>query len=282
MTLRWYPIHTHLLPAGLAGTKLVGAVLCLPPAGAIADIEAGMAQWPGKEQMAFCPLFSLEQETDLGNLGALPRLRSLGLVSLQLLRERKNSMYFDLARGLTDSGTALLRRMADLDMLLDLSHLHGPVLTHVLNAAPGRRMVSHVVCQEVFPWSLTRRANAMDDAELAACDAELYGIPFVDDLVSARPSLTRAERQAGVGDVADHILHLARVVGPERVALGPDYFDYDTLAGAGIEVGSAGELDQVEGLARLWQALRDRGLNEGEVEGVFWRNASRVLPPEAA
>ncbi|HML54578.1 MAG TPA: membrane dipeptidase [Solidesulfovibrio magneticus] len=66
------------------------------------------------------------------------------------------------------------------------------------------------------------------------------------------------------------------------MALGPDYFDYDTLAGAGIEVGSAGELDQVEGLARLWQALRDRGLNEGEVEGVFWRNASRVLPPEAA
>jgi microsomal dipeptidase-like Zn-dependent dipeptidase len=300
MELKWYPIHTHCMPDSLANVELVGSVFCVEmeptlvhkyygwsdhwPDTPIERIKTFLKSWNKlcagqKTWLPYRPLFALESEADLGNLHELPELQSLGLASIQFLREKRDTAYFNMVHGVTDKGRALLDKMAELDILLDLSHLHGPLLEHVLSKAPGRRIVSHVVCLNAFPWSLARRANAMNSTELRACNAELYGIPFVDDLVSRKPCLTVAERKADIADVATHVVRLVEVVGKERVALGPDYFDYASLNPTGIEVGTVAGLEEREGLASLWQELCRRGLSDADVANIFWGNAKRLFPP---
>lgn len=296
--LKWFPIHLHYLPVGLADIECVGAVICAEWKPVLIrsyyDWEGAWPIAPGDRLMAFlrnwpelslgtaCQslkhvLFSIEGESDLGGLYRLEEMKSLKLSCIQIFHKME-TVYFHPNHGLTNEGHALLREMERLDFVLDLSHLSGPRLDHVLASYDGRRIVSHVVCLDELPWSLVSRANAMSDRELRACCAELYGVPFIDDLISAHPCLRCSERNIGIKDIVNHIVRLADVVGIERVALGPDYFDYEILAAQGVEVGPVSNLDQRRGLEILWEELCRRGLSELEVSGIFWRNAARVFP----
>ena len=297
--MKFYPIHTHYIPSSLDDIELAGAIVCVEltpkylyhyygwnfskswPTQSIMEF---LLNWEDlnkeRKSLPFRPYFSLEGGEDLFVTEDLPKLRSKGLISIQIFREKRNSPFMTLREGLTDLGMELLEKMAIYDIFLDVSHLHGPMIKHILNAAPGRKMVSHVVCKDLFPWSLTHRANSMSENELVECDAELYGVPFVDDLVSPAPSRKISERGAIIGNVAEQLVKLASIVGTERVALGPDYFDFSALESEGIEVETVPGLDRCEGLTCLWSELCSRGLSYEDVNNIFWRNAFRVLPPQ--
>lgn len=293
----WFPIHLHRLPPTLADAPLIGAVVSIEwRASALADFFGWMAPWPsapGERLLAFVqhwhdlssrtPLgqagmvrFSVEGETDFGDLAILTPLRQAGLVWLDIFRAPTNC-YFDHHQGLTEAGRQLLKEMERLGLGLDLTHLPESALPHILEAWPGRRVASHMVCADLLEWNLFQPHNAWSDAALRTCQADLYGVPFVDDLVSLRKTTTRAEREAGIATVAKHILHLARLVGVGKVALGPDFFDYKQWEAEGIEVDTVAGLEQPEGLAALFSFLRTGGMTEEEAEGVFWRNAQRVV-----
>ncbi|MFH1020577.1 MAG: membrane dipeptidase [Pseudomonadota bacterium] len=293
----WFPIHLHRLPPTLANAPLVGAVVSIEwRASALADSYGWTAPWPsapGERLLAFVqhwrelssrtPLaqagmvrFSVEGETDFGDLAILLSLRQAGLVWLDIFRAPKNR-YFDRQQGLTEAGLQLLTEMERLGLGLDLTHLPEAALPHVLEAWSGRRLVSHVVCADLLEWSLFQPHNALSDSALLACEAELYGVPFLDDLVALRKTILRAEREAHIETVAKHILHLARLVGVGKVALGPDFFNYKQWEAERIEVDTVAGLEQPEGLAALFSALRAEEMSEEEAEGVFWRNAHRVV-----
>lgn len=293
----WFPIHLHRMPQTLAATTLVGAVVSIEwRASALADSYGWTTPWPsapGERLLAFVqhwrdlsshsPLgqagmisFSVEGETDFGDLAVLTPLRQAGLLWLDIFRVPKNR-YFDHLQGLTDAGLQLLKEMERLDIGLDLTHLPEAALPHVLKTWSGRRLASHVVCADLLEWSLFQPHNALSDAGLLTCEAELYGVPFLDDLVSFRKTPLRAEREAHIETVAKHILHLARLVGVGKVALGPDFFDYKQWEAEGIEVDTVAGLKQPEGLGALFSFLRTGGMTEEEAEGVFWRNAQRVV-----
>jgi len=293
----WFPIHLHRLPMTLGDAPLAGAVVSIEwRAAALADSYGWTAPWPaapGERLLDFVrqwrdlssrsPLgqaelirFSIEGETDFGDLDILSPLCQAGLVWVDIFRA-PTSRYFDGHQGLTDAGRQLLSEMKRLGLGLDLTHLPEAALTHILDAWSGRRLASHVVCADLLNWSLFQPHNAWSDAALQACEAEIYGVPFVDDLVSLRKTASRLEREARIETVAHHILHLAQVVGVGKVALGPDFFDYKQWEAEGIEVATVADLEQPEGLAALFSALRNGGLSEEEAESVFWRNASRVV-----
>lgn len=276
---------------------LAGAVICIEwDASVLANVYGWTTPWPtspGERLLAFVqhwselssrtPLakadivrFSIERETDFGDFAILAPLREAGLVSVDIFRGSANR-YFDSHRGVTDEGRQLLAEMGRLDLYLDLTHVPEETLSHVLEIWSGPRIASHVVCADLLEWSLFRHQNALSGDALRACEADLYGIPFVDDIVSFRKTPFTAERRAQIETVAEHILYLARIVGPGKVALGPDFFDYDRWKSRGIEVGTVEGLETVEGLAALFAALVARGMTEDEAEGVFWRNARRVL-----
>jgi microsomal dipeptidase-like Zn-dependent dipeptidase len=296
LKLNYYPIHTHYLPAGLDEIELVAALVCIEMNPKLLRTYYGctysgqeiaaltfLRNWhelsSGCRPLNFRPYFALEGEAGLGDLHDLSEMRALGLLTIQLQRERRETVFFRPETGLTEMGKCLLHKMADLDMFLDLSHLHGPVLNYVLAHVPCRRIVSHVVCRDLFPWSLTARANSMSAEELLACNAHLYGVPFIDDLVSPRACSIKAKRWAEIRHVAEHLVRLTEIVGTERVALGPDYFDYGALNDSNIEIGLVEGLDQGQGMIQLCNELQNLGLNQSDVANIFWGNAARVLPP---
>ncbi len=293
----WFPIHLHRLPPTLGEVPLAGAVVSIEwRASALADFYGWTTSWPsapGERLLAFVrhwrdlssrtPLgqasmvrFSVEGETDFGDLDILTPLRQAGLVWVDIFRAPTNC-YFDRHQGLTDAGRQLLAEMERLGIGLDLTHLPEAALPHILETWSGRRLASHVVCADLLEWSLFQPQNAWSAAALRACEADLYGVPFVDDLVSLRKTPSRVEREACIETVAHHILHLVQLVGVGKVALGPDFFDYKQWEVEGIEVDTVAGLEQPEGLALLFSSLQAGGLSGEEVESVFWRNASRVV-----
>ncbi len=293
----WFPIHLHRIPPTLGDVTLVGAVVSIEwRTSVLADVYGWTAPWPsvpGARLLTFIQhwrdlsigtpfeqagmvRFSVEGETDFGDLTCLTPLRQAGLIWLDIFRAPKNC-YFDRHQGLTDIGRQLLADMKLLKIALDLTHLPEVALSHILDAWSGRRLVSHVVCADLLEWSLFQPQNALSDTALLACKADLYGVPFVDDLVSLRKTPLRADREAHIETVAKHILHLAQLVGVGKVALGPDFFDYKQWEAEGIEIDTVAGLEQPQGLATLFSTLRAGGLTEEETEGVFWQNAHRVV-----
>lgn len=67
-------------------------------------------------------------------------------------------------------------------------------------------------------------------------------------------------------------------MGLERVAMGPDYFDYlkyHTISG--IETSSIKTMDSLAGLLHLSKCLIAGGLTESQVDKVFRGNAIRFF-----
>jgi microsomal dipeptidase-like Zn-dependent dipeptidase len=220
--------------------------------------------------------FAIEQDV-AGLVGELGDLRSRGLAAVQLCHWGVNQ-YFSPQTGVSATGRALLREMADGDVLADLTHVPLSAMHHVLGQCPGRKILSHVVCEDVLDRSLVRRSNAFPSNVLEACSAELYAVPFIDDIVSTTEGERPQDRNATISVIARHLKRMAEVVGIERVALGPDYFCPAIVQGSlGFDVKTVAGMDAAGGLSELAGTLAQAGWTETELEAVFWRNALRVL-----
>jgi membrane dipeptidase len=167
----------------------------------------------------------------------------------------------DVGPGLTDAGRALVRRCAQLGVVVDVSHLNAAGFADVARIGAAPIVASHCACHALCASS----RNLTDDQlrEIARSDG-LVGIVFA-------PAFIRADG----GDDADtplatlvsHVRHAIEVAGIDHVALGSD-FDGATMPR---------DLPDVAALPRLLDALRDDGLTDAEVEQVAWRNWRRVL-----
>lgn len=291
--LEWFPIHLHCMPISMASVPVRGMLMCCewraPQLSSVYSTndwpkESGerlynfMREWTQLRPEAWpeCPVvFAVEAENDLGGELWLPQLKHAGLCTVQLYRDGVANRYINPFSGLTKDGTALLQSMAEYELFLDVSHLHGGLLHHVLDQAPGQRIVSHVVCRDIQHVGVASRANAMTDEELLRCDALLYGVPFIDDLVSLEGVWDMQSRDTNPDLVARHIVHLVSVVGADRVALGPDYQDAASMRVSRVRV--VPQMDLPAGLAKIHRRLLQSGLSPEEVAGIFYGNAERIL-----
>jgi microsomal dipeptidase-like Zn-dependent dipeptidase len=173
--------------------------------------------------------------------------------------------------------------MEEIGMILDLSHLQGDDLAAILKEYKGRKIASHMVCQDLLGPGRSRRANALSEEEIRVCGAELYGVPFLDDLVSKESHMTSKERRTSIADIANHVIRLCNIVGVDRVALGPDYFEPDLLGDYGIskrdcfDVNPVPDIDKPKGMQALYDNLRSEGLTGSELEKIFYINAEKAF-----
>jgi membrane dipeptidase len=167
----------------------------------------------------------------------------------------------DTGPGLTDAGRALVRRCAELGILVDVSHLNAAGFADVVRLAAAPVVASHSACHALCP--ATR--NLTDDQlrEVGRSDG-IVGIVFA-------PAFVRAD---GVNDpdtplstLVAHARHAAEVAGIDHVGLGSD-FDGAPMPAA---------LGDVAALPRLLDALRDDGFSADEVRRIAWDNWRRVL-----
>jgi membrane dipeptidase len=168
------------------------------------------------------------------------------------------------ADGLTDRGRALVRRFAELGVLLDLAHASEQTWRDVV----GERVpfsVTHAACRAVHD----HRRNLADWQLEALAEAGgvlgLMALPFVVDPDS--PTLSRW---------LDHIDHAVSVMGIEHVGLGADFVDRVRQAESKSRLALDG-FAAPDDYPSLVSALRDRGYEGERLEAITSGNWLRVL-----
>ncbi len=154
--------------------------------------------------------------------------------------------------GLTDFGRAVVRKMVEKQVIIDLAHASPAVAREVLDMVDVPVVVSHTGirshCETV--------RNFPDDLMKAIAEkGGLIGIGFWEDV-------TCDETPAGV---AGAIVAAIELVGEDHVALGSDYD------------GSVRVAFDASELAALTQALIDEGLEEPVIAKVMGGNMTRFL-----
>jgi membrane dipeptidase len=167
----------------------------------------------------------------------------------------------DTGPGLTAAGKALVKRCAQLGVVVDLSHLNEAGFWDVARADLGPLVVSHAGAHALSPCSrnLTdRQLDAIRDS------GGLVGIVFATQFLRTDFA---SDPDTPLELIAEHARYVADRIGVEHVALGSD-FD-----GAVIP----GPLGDVAGLPKLLESLREHGFGESELEAIAWGNWRRVL-----
>lgn len=157
--------------------------------------------------------------------------------------------------GLTALGRAVVRRMEDLGMVIDASHLSEASFWDLLETARGPVIASHSNA-----WALHPHPRNLTDAQLRAIAQRggVVGVNFYPGFLGA----------ASLDRVLDHIEHLAAVMGADHVALGSD-FDGIPQAPEGLEDASK--------LPNLAAGLRARGHAPQQIHKILGGNALRVF-----
>ncbi len=204
-------------------------------------------------------------------LEALDFWHSAGLRSLGPVWSRSNAFGHgvpfifpsspDTGAGLTEAGHALVRRCAELGILVDLSHLNEAGFWDVARMAPGPLVASHSGAH-----ALSQASRNLTDRQLDAIGSSggLVGIVF------ACPFLRedfKDTTDTPIELIADHARYVADRIGVEHVALGSD-FDGASIPAA---VGDA------SGMARVLDALSGAGFTGAEIDAIAWHNWRRVL-----
>ncbi len=174
--------------------------------------------------------------------------------------------------GFTAAGRELLEAMADLGVMLDLTHLDDAGVLEALDRYPGIVLASHSNPRALGYSSYANR-HLTDDAirRLAERGGVMGIVPYNRFL---REGWTYPDPRQGytLEDVFAHIDYVCQLVGDARhVGLGSD-FD----GGFGLESIPVG-LDSVADLRLIGDALSRHGYPTAEVEAVLSGNWLRLL-----
>ncbi len=167
----------------------------------------------------------------------------------------------DTGPGLTDAGRELVRRCAELGILIDLSHLNEAGFWDVASIGVGPLVATHSGAHALCPAS-----RNLTDAQLDAIGdtGGLVGIVFAAPFLRADFA---DDADTPLELIVQHARYVAERIGPEHVALGSD-FDGCTIPA---------ELGDVAGLPRLFDAFAAAGFSDVELDAIAWGNWRRVL-----
>lgn len=204
--------------------------------------------------------------------------------------------------GLTPFGEEVVRRMNRLGMIVDLSHAAESTFWHVLRVSEAPVMASHSDA-----YALTPHFRNLKDEQIRALAERggLIGINFYCaflDETFMRQQMAAEERfrsefeaidvahpydfpkQAELGRallldkmghvpvpatrIADHVMHMVQLVGPDHVALGSDFDGTAMLPD---------DLQDVSQLPLVTRLLHDRGLAGADIRKILGENVLRFF-----
>ena len=169
----------------------------------------------------------------------------------------------DPRAGLTAAGRRCVRRMEELGMAVDVSHLNDGGFWDVMDLAARPVIASHSNCRALCD---VRRNLTDDQLRLIRDTGGVVGLNAFHGFVHTDP-----RRQTAM-TLALHAAHMAEVMGVEHVACG---FDFCGFMGRGNE-GAAG-LEDAAGIPNLFRCLEELGMSRKERELIARGNLLRVL-----
>ncbi len=259
--------------AAADATAAAGRLFVLERAGhlrvarSVADLDAALAD--GGPPTAVLHLEGAEA-IDPG-LQSLELWHAAGLRSLGPVWSRANAFGHgvpfvfpsspDTGPGLSEAGLALVRRCAEIGILVDLSHLNEAGFWDVARLGAGPLVASHSAAH-----ALCGASRNLTDAQLDVIGASggLVGIVF------ACPFLRTDfadDADTPLELIAIHARYVADRIGAAHVALGSD-FDGATIPAA---------LGDAAGMPLVLDALMRAGFDDQELAAIAWGNWRRVL-----
>lgn len=236
-----------------------------------ADLDAALA--PGRIGL----MLSLEGMEPLGyEPGLIDLFCSLGVRMASLTWNRRNPFADGTAEtpagGLSRIGRALVDRMIELPIAFDLAHANEGTFFEVLERTDDRPvLVSHALCR------------ALQDIPRNLSDEQLRALAERDGVVGvmALPFVVH-ESEWTIARLVDHIDHLVQTIGVQHVCLGGDFARQLERSGT-FGIVRTTTATEIEGLAgpedypHLFEALRDRGYADADVQAIASENLVRVL-----
>lgn len=191
------------------------------PALNTADIEANAAA--GK----MSAILTVEDGVTLaGKLENVDEYHRKGVRMVALTWNYENSLGFPQSRdphihamGLKSFGIEAVRRMNELGILVDVSHLSAGGFWDVVRYSEKPFVASHSCCRALCDIS----RNLTDEQLKAVGDSGgVVGINFANDFLHPVAD-RRLDRFTAASEVVRHLCHMARVAGVDALAIGSDY-----------------------------------------------------------
>ena len=164
-------------------------------------------------------------------------------------------------QGLTERGREFVAEMEKLGMIPDVSHLSDAGFYDVLAVTKKPFVASHSNARAVCPWV----RNMTDDMIRKLADrGGVMGLNFCADFLEEVPE---GQKNPGtIAAVVRHAKHIANVGGISVLGLGSDFDGIPTHE----------ELPGAQSMERLWEAMKQGGFTEEQLDQIFWKNVLRV------
>ena len=165
--------------------------------------------------------------------------------------------------GLTEKGKAIVRRMNELGMLVDLSHVGEKTFWDVIHT-----VTKPVICSHSSVYALCPVFRNLKDDQIKAIGANggVIQVNFYSGFLDS--NYRKDSVRAPLSLVLDHIDYIVKLIGPDHVGLGSD-FD-------GIE-SPPQQLDDVSTYPLITRELLKRGYKPADIEKILGGNFIRVL-----
>ena len=180
----------------------------------------------------------------------------------------------DPNRGLTDKGKKAIKRMHELGIVVDVSHLNDKGFWDIISLAEGHPIIaSHSNVR-----ALANHGRNLSDDMIKA----LAGTGGVIGMNRLNAFISSDRKKQTVEGLVEHVDYIANLVGIDHVGCGFDFEDYinpGVLTKNGVsedDEGSTVGLHSAADARNFLDALRQKGYKEEDIEKVAYKNFYRV------
>jgi membrane dipeptidase len=241
------------------------------------ELEAHLAYWnqgEDKSQKAIGFILSLEGADSIVNLDYLEKAYGYGLRALGPGHYGPGRYAYgtDASAPLSQQGRDLLRKMDELGIILDATHLCDLAFWDALDHFQGPVWASHNNCR-----ALVDHNRQFSDDMIKALIARGAVIGGVFDAWMLSPGWIRGkstpkERNVTLATVLDHMDHICQLAGnADHIGIGSD------LDGAFGKEQCPADLDSIADLQKIPALLQQRGYSPQDIEKVMHGNWLRFL-----
>ena len=180
-------------------------------------------------------------------------------------------------RGLTDLGKKAVRKIQDLGMILDMSHINDKSFWDVMDVAAGPVVATHSNCR-----ALCSQARNLTDEQLKALadTGGMVGLNSFNEFVHP------VESEQTVDNLVKHLIHMVEIMGIDHVGFGFDFSEFlegDTLNSFSSQATpyTIG-LEDASHVPALMEAIRKAGFSHEEIEKIAWKNWHTLIHKDRA
>lgn len=197
-----------------------------------------------------------------GDINKLTHFYDRGVRSITLTWNYENEIGYPnckepfMDKGLKPFGLDVIKKMNELNMLIDVSHLSDGGFWDCIKHSPKPIIASHSNARNLCNHS----RNLTDEMILALRDnGGVMGMNFCSAFLDG-------SEVSKVSSIVDHIRYIYDLAGIDVIAIGTDFDG----------IGSILEIEDISKIYLLTEALLENGFTEEEVDKIFYKNALRV------